>query len=138
MIQDLFTEAASKTGLSETQVIAALAGSLGLMKKHGDPVPVQALFDGVPGTSDLAEAGAAAAPKPKGGLFGGLAKAAGGAAAPDALALMERLKAQGVRSDALRSLLPVARDWVKTQTGRDLLGDALKTIPGAGGVLGLN
>ena len=138
MIQDLFPEAASKTGLSETQVIAALAGSLGLMKKHGDPVRVQALFDGVPGTSDLAEAGAAAAPKPKGGLFGGLAKAAGGAAAPDALALMERLKAQGVRSDALRSLLPVARDWVKTQTGRDLLGDALKTIPGAGGVLGLN
>lgn len=138
MIDQLFTEASTKTGLSESQVIAALAGSLGLMKKHGDPARVQALFSAVPGTSDLAEAGQAAAPKPKGGLFGGLTKAVGGAAAPDALALLDRLKAQGVDGDKLKSLLPVARDWVRAQTGgRDLLGDALKSIPGAGPALGL-
>lgn len=135
MIEELFGEAATKTRLSESQVIAALAGSLGLMKKHGEPSRVQALFDGVPGTRDLAEAGETAAPKPKGGLFGGLAKAVGGSAAPDALALMDRLKAQGVHSDDLKALLPVARDFVRRKTGRDLLGDALGTIPGMGGFL---
>jgi GNAT superfamily N-acetyltransferase len=136
MIDQLFTEAAAKTGLNETQVISALAGSLGLMKKHGDPAKVQALFAAVPGTSDLADAGQAAAPKPKGGLFGGLAKAAGGAAAPDALALMDRLKGQGVGGKDLQALLPVARQWVERTTGKDLLGDALKTVPGAGALLG--
>ena len=132
MIDDLLTQAASKTRLNETQALAALAGSLGLMKKHGDPAKVQALFAAVPGTADLAEAGAAAAPKPKGGLFGGLAKAAGGAAAPDALALLDRLKAQGVSADDLKALLPVARGFVQERTGKDLLGDALRSIPGAG------
>ena len=110
MIDQLFPVAASKTGLSETQVIAALSGALGLIGKHGDRTKVQALFDGVPGAAELAEAGRAAAPKPKGGLFGGLAKAAGGAAAPDALALMDRLKAQGVSTDKLRTLLQAEAD----------------------------
>jgi GNAT superfamily N-acetyltransferase len=137
MIEDLLPEAAAKTGLSEAQVLAALAGSLGLIQKHGDPARVQALFAGVPGASDLAEAGAAAAPKPKGGLFGGLAKAAGGAAAPDALALLDRLKGQGVGADDLKALLPAARDFVRTRTGKDLLGDALRSVPGSG-ALGLS
>jgi hypothetical protein len=135
MIDELFSEGAARTGLSENQVIASLAGALGLIKKHGEPAKVQALFDGVPGTADLADAGQSAAPKAKGGLFGGLAKAVGGSAAPDALALMDRLKGQGVSSDKLKALLPVAREWVRTKTGRDLLGDALGTIPGMGSFL---
>jgi hypothetical protein len=136
MIEDLLPDAAARTGLSETQVLAALAGSLGLIKKHGDPPRVQALFAGVPGTADLADAGQAAAPKPKGGFLGGLAKAAGGAAAPDALALLDRLKAQGVGADDLKALLPVARTFVQGRTGKDLLGDALRSVPGSG-ALGL-
>lgn len=135
MIEELFTEGAARTRLNETQVMAAMAGSLGLIKRHGEPGKVRALFDGVPGTADLAEAGEAAAPKPKGGLFGGLAKAVGGSAAPDALALLNRLKGQGVETEDLRSLLPVAREWVRRKTGRDLLGDALGSVPGAGAIL---
>ena len=98
---------------------------------------MRALFDGVPGAADLAAAGEAAAPKPKGGLFGGLAKAAGGAAAPDALALLDRLKGQGVGADDLKALLPVARDFVRQRTGEDLLGAALRSVPGSG-ALGLS
>ncbi|MBW3558812.1 MAG: hypothetical protein KY446_12605 [Proteobacteria bacterium] len=134
MIEELFPEASAKTGLNETQVIAALAGSLGLIKKHGEPTRVNALFNGVPGTADLAEAGEP--PAKKGGLFGGLAKVAGGAAAPDALALMGRLKAQGVHGGDLQKLLPVAREFVRARTGKDLLGEALKSIPGSGALLG--
>jgi hypothetical protein len=138
MIEALFGEAAAKTGLSESQVIAALAGSLGLIRRHADPAKSQALFDAVPGTAELAEAGAEAAPK-GGGLLGGFMKAAGGAggaAMSDAMALQGRLQKQGVSLDALKRLLPVAREFVRRQTGRDLLGDTLQSIPGVGGMLG--
>ena len=139
MLDELFTEAATKTRLSESQVIAALAGALGLIRKHGDPAKVQALFGAVPGTAELAEAGAEAAPKGGGGLFGGIMKAAGGsggAAMSDALALQNRLQKQDVRSEDLKQLLPVARRFVERKTGRDLLGDTLRSIPGVGGMLG--
>ena len=139
MIEELFGEAAAKTRLSESQVIAALAGALGLIHKHAEPAKVQALFQGVPGTQDLAEAGAEAAPKKSGGLLGGLMKAAGGsggAAMSDAMALQGRLKAQGVGTDDLKQLLPVARAFVERKTGKDLLGDTLRSIPGVGGMLG--
>jgi len=135
MIEGLIAEARAGTRLTEGQTRAALAGALGLIKKHGEPGKVRALFDGVPGTAELAAAGEAAAPRPKGGLFGGLAKAVGGSAAPDALALMDRLKGQGVHSEDLKALLPVARAWVRAKTGRDLLGEALGSIPGMGAFL---
>ncbi len=139
MIEDLFGEAATATGMSETQVIAALSGSLGLIKKHGEPAKVRALFEGVPGTADLADVGAQAAPKGGGGLFGGIMKAtggAGGAAMSDALAMQSKLAKAGVSTDQLKRLLPVARAFVQRKTGQDLLGDALKSIPGVGGMLG--
>jgi hypothetical protein len=138
MLEELFVEATSRTRLNESQVIAALAGSLGLIRKHAEPSKVQALFAAVPGTQDLAEAGSDAAPK-SGGLFGGLMKAAGGAsgaAMSDAMALQNRLHKQGVHSDDLKQLLPVARAFVERKTGKDLLGDTLKSIPGVGGMLG--
>ena len=138
MIEELFGEAAAKTGLSESQVIAALAGALGLIRKHGEPAKVQALFQAVPGTQDLAEAGSEAAPK-GGGLFGGIMKAAGGAggaAMSDAMALQGRLQKQGVGNAELKQLLPVARAFVERKTGKDLLGDTLRSIPGVGGMLG--
>ena len=138
MIEELFGEAAARTGLKEPQVIAALAGALGLIRKHADPAKAQALFAAVPGTADLAEAGAEAAPR-TGGLLGGLMKAAGGsggAAMSDAMALQGRLQKLGVSTEALKQLLPVARAFVERRTGRDLLGDTLRSIPGVGGLLG--
>ncbi len=139
MIEELFGEAAAKTGLSQSQVIAALAGALGLIRKHAEPAKVQALFQAVPGTQDLAEAGAEAAPKGGGGLFGGIMKAAGGAggaAMSDAMALQGRLQKQGLGTDELKRPLPVARAFVQQKTGKDLLGDTLRSIPGVGGMLG--
>ena len=137
MIEELFGEATAKTRLSETQVIATLSGSLGLIRKHADPGKVQALFAAVPGTADLAEAGAEAPPKK--GLFGGLMSAAGGAggaAMSDAMALQGRLQKSGVRNEDLKQLLAVARAFVQRKTGKDLLGDTLRSIPGVGGLLG--
>ena len=137
MIEELFGEAAAKTRLSETQVIATLAGALGLIGKHAEPAKTQALFAAVPGAADLAEAGAEAPPKK--GLFGGLMSAAGGAggaAMSDALALQGRLQKSGVKNDDLKQLLAVARAFVQRKTGQDLLGDTLRSIPGVGSMLG--
>ncbi len=72
-------------------------------------------------------------------MFGGLMKSvggAGGAAMSDALALQGRLGKQGITQDDLKQLLPVAREFVRARTGRDLLGDTLRSIPGVGGMLG--
>ena len=137
MIEELYSEAAGPTRLSERQVKDALAGALGLIQKHADPAKTKALFDGVPGAKALAASGAP--PAKGGGLFGGLMKSvggAGGAAMSDALALQGRLGKEGVSQDQLKQLLPIARDFVRRKTGRDLLGDTLKSIPGVGSMLG--
>ena len=137
MIEELYAEAAGRTRMDERQVKAALSGALGLIHKHADPAKTQALFQAVPGTQALAAAGAP--PKGGGGLMGGLMKAAGGAggaAMSDALALQGRLGKQGVGQDDLKQLLPIARAFVQRKTGKDLLGDTLKSIPGVGSMLG--
>jgi len=137
MIEELFPEGARATGLSERQVKDALGGALGLIQKHADQTKTRALFEAVPGAQSLAASGA---PQAKGGgLFGGLMKSvggAGGAAMSDALALQGRLGKEGVTQEHLKRLLPVAREFVRRKTGRDLLGDTLQSIPGVGSMLG--
>ena len=137
MIEELYAEAAGQTRLNERQAKDALAGALGLIQKHADPGKTTALFDGVPGAQALAASGAP--PAKGGGLLSGLMKAAGGsggAAMSDALALQGRLGKAGITQDDLKQLLPVARAFVRRKTGRDLLGDTLKSIPGVGSMLG--
>ena len=136
MIEELLAEAAEATRLSERQVRDALAGALGLIRKHADPAKTRALFDAVPGAEPLAAAGA---PPKGGGLLGGMMKAAGGAggaAMSDALALQGRLGKNGVTQADLKRLLPVAREFVRRNTGHDLLGETIRSIPGVGGMLG--
>ena len=136
MIEELFAEGAGATGLTERQVKDALAGSLGLIRKHADPAKARALFDAVPGAEPLAAAGA---PPKGGGLLGGMMKAAGGAggaAMSAAMALQGRLGKEGVSQADLKRLLPVAREFVRRKTGRDLLGETIRSIPGVGGMLG--
>ena len=52
------------------------------------------------------------------------------------MGLLDRLKDQGVSKDDLKRLLPAARDQVRIATGRDLLGDAVRGVPGVGALLG--
>ncbi|WP_269715260.1 DUF2780 domain-containing protein [Caulobacter sp. NIBR2454] len=138
MIEDLIVEISAKTSLSHDQARKALAGALSLIAKHGEPAKVAQLFSAAPGAEGLA-AEAAAAPA-KSGLFGGLMKAAGGAggaAMSDAMAMMQKLSRDGISSDGLQAMLPVAGEWVRERAGgRDLLGDTLASIPGVGGMLG--
>ncbi|HYD43856.1 MAG TPA: hypothetical protein VEA79_01180 [Phenylobacterium sp.] len=58
MIDELISTAAEKTGLSPAQVRTALAGAVGLVRKHADGTAVEALLDKVPGLDALADEGA--------------------------------------------------------------------------------
>ena len=135
-IETLIADAAQAAGLPLDAARAALVGALGLLEKHADGETRDAFYAAVPGGAALARSPEA---KPRGGgLMGGLIKSTGGvsgAAIADAMGLLDRLKKAGVDKDDLKRLLPAARDRVREATGRDLLGEAVKTIPGVGPLL---
>lgn len=136
-IEDVMAQAATKAGLDPDQSQAVLAGALGLLEKHADAEARDAFYNAVPGAAAVARSPEA---KPRGGgLMGGLMKSAGGvsgAALGDAMGLLDRLKKVGVGKDELKRLLPAARNAVTEATGRDWLGEAVRTIPGVGALLG--
>lgn len=137
-IDDLIDQAARQTGLEPGHVRAAAAGALGLLDKHGDRDAMGRIYAAVPGAEALARSPDAAS-RSGGGFFGGLMKSAGGVsgkAIADGLGLMDRLKARGVDRDDVRRLVPALREAVRAETGRDLLGDAVKSVPGVGALLG--
>lgn len=129
---------AEASGLDEARAWLAMTAALGLLDRHADPEALQALYDCVEGSERLARS-EEAKPKAGGGLFGGIMKSAGGMsgqAMAHAMGVLERLKRQGVSKDELKALLPAARDVLREATGRDLLGQAIGTVPGVGGLLG--
>ncbi|MBC6980199.1 hypothetical protein H8B08_00405 [Caulobacter sp. 17J80-11] len=137
MIDELITQGAARTGLSEAQVRATLAGALGLLRKHAARDKLDLLFASVPGAEALATSPAGQM-KSGGGLFGGLMKSAGGvsgAAMADAMGMLDRLKRDGVERSHLKVLMPVAQDWVRARSGRDLLRETLESVPGVGALL---
>jgi hypothetical protein len=135
MIEELVQKCAAAAGMAPDKARETLAAALGLMKTHADPVKLAELFAAVPGADALAAQGQAIAPKKGGGLLGGLMKTvggSGGAALSDAMAMATRLNADGVSNGQLKKLLPVAEDWVRERTGRDLLHEVFMSVPGVG------
>ena len=136
-LDQIVASAAAEAGLTEAQGQAALIGALGLLDRHAGREPLNALYAAVPGAE--AAARSKAAERPKRGLFGGLMASAGGvsgAAVAEAMGLLEKLKDEGVDKAALKRLLPAAREQVRAATGRDLLGEAVRSVPGVGPLLG--
>jgi hypothetical protein len=137
LIADLIELGAGRTRLDAGQVRVALAGALGLLDKHAAAEPMAALYAAAPGAQALARSPEGEA-RSGGGLFGGLIKCAGGlsgAAIADAMGLLSRLQKHGIEKADLKTLLPIAEEWVRVRTGRDLLGEALASVPGVGPLL---
>ncbi len=131
------TAAATQAGLTEAQGRAALTGALGLLDRHAGREPLAALYAAVDGAETAARS--KAAERPKRGQFGGIMATAGGVsgkAVAEAMGLLDRLKDEGVDKAALKRLLPAARERVRSATGRDLLGEAVRSVPGVGPLLG--
>ncbi len=138
MIEQLVQQSADHAGLSEDQAGTALSAALYLIRKHGDLGKVAELFAAVPGAAEMADQGSALAQAKGGGLMAGLARSAGGpggAAMSDAMAMGQQMARQGVTTSDMQKILPLAMEWVRQQTGRDLLRDVLTTIPGLGPLL---
>ena len=134
---DIIAASAVEAGLTEAQGQVALTGALGLLDRHAAREPLAALYAAVAGAEVAARS--KAAERPKRGLFGGLMASAGGVsgkAVAEAMGLLERLKDDGVDKEDLKRLLPAARERVRAATGRDLLGEAVKSVPGVGPLLG--
>lgn len=129
--------AAADAGLTGAQARAALTGALGLLDRHAGRDALAALYAAVEGAETAARS--RAAERPRRGLFGGIMASAGGvsgAAVAEAMGLLDRLRDEGVDKAALKRLLPAARERVRAATGRDLLGEAVRSVPGVGPLLG--
>ncbi len=137
MIDDLISEAAARAGLSTAQARLALSAAMALIQKHGDPEKVGELLQAIPGADALAAEGSSLTAS-QGGLMGGLLKSvggAGGAAMTDAMAMGPRLAREGVTTSDMQAILPVAMNFVRERSGRDLLRDVLASVPGLGKLL---
>lgn len=135
MIEELIQDAATRTGLSADQARMGLGAALSLIEKHGDAIKVAELLDEIPGAAKLAAEGAVLTQQKSGGLMGGLMSkvgGSGGAAMSDAMAMGQKLARQGVTTSDMQAMLPVAMDFVRSKTGRDLLREVLVTVPGLG------
>lgn len=138
MIEELVQKAAAHAGLSEAQSTSALSGALYLIEKHGEPAKVQEMFAAIPGAAEMAGQGAVLTANKGGGLMASLMNKAGGssgAAMSDAMAMNQQLTRQGVTISDMQKILPMAMDWVRAKTGRDLLREVLGTVPGLGPLL---
>lgn len=136
-IDDVISGAADTAALSPEQARTALVSALGLLDKHAETEALAAFYSAVPGAQGLARSDEAR--PPRAGLMGGLMKSAGGLsgkAIGDAMAVLGKLEKIGVDREALKRLLPAARDQIRTATGRDWLGEVVKTVPGVGPLLG--
>lgn len=136
-IEQVIAGAASKAGLTPEQAHIALTSALGLLDKHAEPEALAGVYAAVPGAEALARSDEAR--PPRGGLMGGLMKSAGGLsgkAIGDAMAVLGRLEKIGVSRDDLKRLLPAARNQIRNATGRDWLGEAVRTVPAVGSLLG--
>jgi hypothetical protein len=134
---DLVLQTANAAGLSPDQTRITLTGALGLLDRHGGREVLADLYGAVWGAEVAARSPQAA--RPKRGLFGGIMASAGGvsgAAMAEAMGLLENLKDHGIDKAALKRLLPMAREAVRVATGRDLLGEAVRSVPGVGPLLG--
>jgi hypothetical protein len=134
---DLTVLSAGDAGLSQHQARAALTGALGLLDRHAARETLVALYDAIPGAEGVARSDEAAPPRR--GLFGGIMAGAGGLsgkAVAEAMGLLDRLEDAGMAKADLKRLLPAARERVRGSTGRDLLGDAVRSVPGIGPLLG--
>jgi hypothetical protein len=137
MIEELIRSGSDRTGLSAAQVRLALAGALGLLRKHAARDRLNDLYAAVPGAEALANSPEAQV-KSGGGLFGGLMKSAGGvsgAAISDAMGMLDKAKRAGIDKAQLKGLLAVADEKVKAASGRDLIRETVESVPGVGALL---
>lgn len=129
---------ADDAGLDRAAARRAVVAALGLLDRHAAPGALDPLYAAVRGAREAARSDEAR-PARAGGLFGGLMKAAGGVsgkAVAEAMGLLDQARAEGLDKARLRALLDALRRRIEAGAGRDVLGDAIRSVPGVGPLLG--
>ncbi len=137
LIEELIGRITADTRLDAGQARLVMGQAYGMIRAHADPAKVRKLNEALPGLDTLAADGLAG-PASGGGVLGGMMRTFGGAygaSLSDAMAMGVELNARGITNGQLKKLLPIAMDFVKEKTGRDLLRETLESIPGVGVLL---
>ncbi len=140
MIDELIGRITATTRLDQAQARLVLVSAFTMIRAHADPAKVRRLSEALPGLDILA---AETLPGPGGGgggggLLGGMMRTFGGsygAALSDSMSMGAELNARGITNGQLKKLLPIAMDFIREKTGRDLLRETLESIPGVGVLL---
>ncbi|MGH6874778.1 MAG: DUF2780 domain-containing protein [Aestuariivirgaceae bacterium] len=127
-MQELVARIADVTGLDPAKAETGLGIILSLIRNHGAPEKVAALFEKLPG----AEALAARQTKAKaGGLFGKL----GGGLMGAPLLAVSQLQAAGLSMAQIRLLGSEVLEYAREKAGDRLVREAAGSIPGLSGYL---
>lgn len=136
MVDELIARITSNTRLDAAQARTVMGSALVMMRAHADPAKMRRLVEALPGVEALA---ADALPQAGGGgVLGGMMRTFGGAygsSLADAMEMGKAINAQGISNGQLKKLLPLAMEFVRETSGRDLLREALESIPGVGVLL---
>jgi hypothetical protein len=127
-MQELVARIADVTGLDRAKAETGLSIILSLIKNHGAPDKVAALFDKLPG-ADALVAGQARAKA--GGLIGKL----GGGLMGGPLVAVSQLQAAGFSMAQIKALGSEVLHYAREKAGDRLVREAAGSIPGLSGYL---
>jgi predicted lipid-binding transport protein (Tim44 family) len=127
-MQDLISRIAEVTGVDKAKAEKGLSIILSLIRSHGEPQKVAALFAKLPGADALAEGQARAR---AGGLLGKL----GGGLMGGPLVAVSQLQAAGFSMAQIRSLGSEVLTYAREKAGDRLVREAAGSIPGLSGYL---
>jgi hypothetical protein len=128
-MQELVARIADVTGLDPAKAETGLGIILSLIRNHGEPDKVAALFDKLPGADELAARQAA------GTRGGGLLGRLGGGLMGAPLVAVAQLQAAGFSMTQIKSLGSEVLEYAREKAGDRLVREAAGSIPGLSGYL---
>src|SRR5215207_6588134 len=127
-MQDLIGRIAEVTGVDQATAETGLSIILSLIRSHGEPEKVEALFAMLPGAGALAT-------RRSGARGGGLLGRLGGGLMGGPLVAVSQLQAAGFSMAQIRSLGSEVLDYAREKAGDRLVREAAGSIPGLSGYL---
>jgi hypothetical protein len=127
-MQDLIGRIAEVTGVDRAKAETGLSIILSLIRSHGEPQKVAALFGKLPGAEALAT-------RQSGTRAGGLLGKLGGGLMGGPLVAVSQLQAAGFSMAQIRSLGSEVLTYAREKAGDRLVREAAGSIPGLSGYL---
>ncbi len=118
---------AVKLTIDKSLVRKAVGMVLALLRKQGDKIAVDELFEKLPGASDLAEQ---YADSNRAGSIGGMLGGLMGGGAGEAMKLVGALQSEGLSTGQIKAIVAGLLDHAKAEAGEELVRRAVNAIPG--------